>query len=371
MAVAIYMYDLLGGGVERQNLIIAEELQRQGANVSLVLHRLRGDLSEQVPAGLRVIDLASSRTLLDVPRLVSFLRAEKPDILLANLDLNNVAALLAKALSFSATKVVICQHNSMGSAFTADENWLYRWIPVFYRLLAPLIARAVAVSDGVAAELKELCGLSNAQVLTITNPVVGPDFITRSYYAADHAWLQQTAKPTFITAGRLVAQKDHATMIRALAIHRARFDSRLLILGGGPLKGKLQDLVMELGLSQSVDLIGFQSNALPFIRQADAFLLSSRSEGFGNVIVEALGCGTPVIATACDYGPAQILDNGRYGVLVEPNHPAALAGAMDEVATLRERFPAKLLRQRAEEFSVAACTLRYREMFNSLVTRSG
>ena len=113
----------------------------------------------------------------------------------------------------------------------------------------------------------------------------------------------------------------------------------------------------------AVDFVGFRDNALPFFRQADAFLLSSRCEGFGNVIVEALGCGTPVISTRCDYGPSEILDNGRFGLLVEPQNPAELADAMDQVATLRERFPAEMLRQRAGDFSYAACASRYMAMF--------
>ncbi len=117
MSVAIYLHDLSGGGVERQSLIIAEEFRRHGVDVTLVVHQLRGQLLDQVPAGLRVIDLGSSRTLHDVPRLARFLRREEPDILVANVDLNNVAALLAKGLAFSRTKIVICQHNPISAGY--------------------------------------------------------------------------------------------------------------------------------------------------------------------------------------------------------------------------------------------------------------
>src|SRR5271167_2050502 len=159
MSVAIYMHDLTGGGVERQCLIIAEEFRRNGIDVTLVLHRLRGPLMNLVPSDLRIVDLQSSRTLMDVPRLARFLRVEKPDILLSNVDLNNVAALLAKAISFSATKVVICQHNPISSSFVSGEKWLYRYIAWSYRMLAPLLSRAVAVSDGVAVELGKVARL--------------------------------------------------------------------------------------------------------------------------------------------------------------------------------------------------------------------
>lgn len=366
MSVAIYMHDLSGGGVERQSLIIAEEFRRHGADVTLVLHRRRGQLLDHVPAGLRTVDLNSSRTLMDVAGLVRFLRKEKPDILLSNVDLNNIAALLAKGLSFSETKVVICQHNSFSSGFVAGENRLYRYIARSYRTLSPLISRAVAVSSGVARELATIAGLPSELVLTINNPVVGPDFHARSQEIADHPWFHDFAGPVFVTAGRLVQQKDHESMIRAFAIHRRQSDSRMIILGIGPLRNMLSDLIDRLNLTDSVDLLGFRDNALPYFRQADAFLLSSRCEGFGNVIVEALGCGTPVISTDCDYGPSEILDKGRYGVLVEPQNPAAMAEAMNQVAALRERFPAEMLRQRAGEFSYAACASRYMTMFKVL-----
>ena len=333
----------------------------------MVLHRLSGQLLDQVPAGLRIVNLGSPRTLLDIPRLVRFLRAERPDILLSNLDLNNIAALLAKGLSLSRTKVVVCQHNPISSSFVAGQNWLYRYIPRFYRMLSPLISRAIAVSAGVAEELQVLARLPRESILTINNPVVGPDFAARSQEAVSHPWFNEPRKSLFVTAGRLVPLKDHEMMLRALAIHRQRFDSRLIVLGTGPLQQALADLVAQLGLTTAVDFLGFQGNVLPFFRQANAFLLSSRCEGFGNVMVEAMGCGTPVISVRCAHGPAEILNEGQYGVLVNSRDPRAFAEAMDQVETLREKFPAETLRQRAMEFSYSACASRYMAVFEELV----
>jgi glycosyltransferase involved in cell wall biosynthesis len=366
MSVAIYLHDLSGGGVERQSLIIAEEFRRQGVDVTLLLHRLRGQLLDQVPAGIRIVDMNSSRTLTDIPRLVRFLRTEQPDILLSNGDLNNVAALLAKGMSFGSTKLVICQHNPISANFVACENWMYRYVGLFYRMLSPFLSQAVAVSEGVAGELGAIAGLRKERILTINNPVVGLDFKERSEAPIDHPWFQDRDRPIFVTAGRLVPQKDHDTMLRALAIHRKQFDSRLIVLGVGPLQTALRDLAVRLDIAKSVDFVGFQANSLPFLRQADAFLLSSRCEGFGNVIVEALGCGTPVISSRCEHGPTEILDNGRYGMLVQPRDPVALAAAMDQVQTLRERFPIGMLRRRAADFSYAACTSQYMTMFKAL-----
>lgn len=211
-----------------------------------------------------------------------------------------------------------------------------------------------------------MAGLPKAHVLTIHNPVIGPDFHDRCQHPVEHPWFGQPEQPVFVTAGRLVVQKDHETMLRALAIHRQHANSRLIILGTGPLREALNALVAELDLSDAVDFVGFQANALPYFKHADAFVLSSRCEGFGNVLVEALGCGTPVISARCAHGPAEILEEGRYGVLVEPRSPEALAAGMDQVAFLRDRYPAALLRQRASDFSYAACSSRYMSMFKAL-----
>ena len=204
-------------------------------------------------------------------------------------------------------------------------------------------------------------------MLTINNPVVGPDFQDRCNEDIAHPWFNQPNRPVFVTAGRMVAQKDHEAMLQALAIHRRTMDSRLILLGTGPLQDHLRSVADRLGLTDAVDFAGFHPNTLPFFRQADAFLLSSRAEGFGNVLVEAMGCGTPVISTRCEHGPREILEHGRYGVLVETGDPEALAAAMNGVDHFARALSRRiLLRRRANEFSYAACASRYMALFKSL-----
>ena len=367
--VAIYMHDLSGGGVERQSLALATELQLLGFDITLVLHQMRGELREQLSPHLRTVDLESNRTIRDIPRLAAFLSREKPDILLANVDHNNVAALLAKAMAASRTNVVICQHNPISTDFYHGLSWTYRGIPSAYRLASPLIARAIGVSRGISRELESIAHLPAHKVVTINNPVIGPDFAYRSGASVTHPWLEERAAPVFVCAGRLVPQKDHQTLLRALALHRQRIPSRLLLLGTGPLRESLETLAEELGVTDAIQFLGFQDNPLPWFRRADAFVLSSRSEGFGNVLVESMWCGTPVIATDCPHGPAEILDGGRYGVLVPANDPAALAAAMDGASTIRARFPPTLLKARAAEYTNSGCAERYAQLFRSIIPR--
>ncbi len=366
MSAAIYIHDLSPGGVERQSLVLAHELQRRGVDIVLVVHQLRGELLPLLPAGIPVVNLHSARTLQDVFRLRRFILKEQPDVFLANVDHNNVAAALAKALSGIETKLVICQHNPLTAGFHATVNWKHRVVPWLYRRLSNQIDHAVAVSDGIAHELIQ-AGLPSDKVSTIFNAVIGDDFQERASLPIHHPWLVRRDRPVFVTAGRLVEMKDHRTLLRAFAIHLRQRPSRLMVLGVGPKLDELRSLAAELGIAEHVAFEGFVPNPLPYMRAADGFVLSSRSEGFGNVLVEAMGCGTPVISTACPHGPADILQHGIYGILVPPRDPEALAPAFGQVLDQRGRWPAALLRERAGAFSYGACADAYAGLLRSLV----
>src|SRR3978361_1412843 len=358
-SVAIYMHDLAGGGVERQAIQLAHTLQVNGLSVVLVLHQLRGELQAMIPTSIRAVDLQSRRTLHDVPLLARFLRRERPTILLSNLDHNNVAAVLAAQLAAIGTRVVICQHNAISSGFSAGLGWSYRAIPLSYRMLSPFIHAAVAVSEGVAEELHILAHIPRHKIKLIHNAVIDGDFQSRAEQPVTHGWMDEPHVPVFVTAGRLVPLKDHEALLHALALYRRRQQGRLLVLGTGPLLHNLQALADELRSADAVEFLGFQENPLPYFRQAAAFVLSSYSEGFGNVLVEAMGCGTPLIYPDWRHAPAEILDRGRYDALVPTRDPYALARAMDDVADMRRRWPVDLLKARAAKFSTAACAAAY------------
>ncbi len=364
--VAIYFHDLSPGGVERQTLVLAKELQARGMDVVLVLHRLRGELIPLLPLELPVVVLGSRRTLQDVPRLRRFLLDTRPDILLANVDINNIAAALANAMAGTRTRLVICQHNPLSADYHATVNWRHRFVPWCYRLLASRIDHAVAVSSGIAGELLR-SGIAPAKVSVISNAVIGEDFNERAAVPVSHPWLVNKDRPVFVTAGRLVAMKDHATLLQAFALHLRKRPSRLILLGDGPMLQLLRDRAHAAGIADDVAFEGFVPNPLPYMRAADAFVLSSRSEGFGNVLIEAMGCGTPVISTDCPHGPREILAHGEFGILVPPRDPAALAPALSLILDQREQWSGDRVRSRAAAFSYEACADRYAALFDSLI----
>jgi glycosyltransferase involved in cell wall biosynthesis len=365
ISAAIYIHDLSPGGVERQCLVLARELQARGVDIILVVHQMRGELLPLLPPGIPVVNLHSTRTLHDIWRLRRFLRDEQPDVFMANVDHNNIAAALAKAVSGTGTKLVICQHNPLTEGFHATVNWKHRVVPLFYRALASRIDHAVAVSRGIAGELVD-AGLPRTKVSTIFNAVIGDDFEDRANVAIHHPWLAKKDRPVFVSAGRLVEMKDHRTLLRAFAIHLEHRPSRLMVLGTGPMLGELQALATSLGISEHVSFEGFVRNPLPYMRAADAFVLSSRSEGFGNVLVEAMGCGTPVISTDCPHGPADILGRGQYGILVPMRDPDVLAPAFGRILDERDNWPRNRLRARARAFSYETCADGYARLFRRL-----
>jgi glycosyltransferase involved in cell wall biosynthesis len=368
-SAAIYIHDLSPGGVERQCLVLARQLQARGVNVVLVVHQMRGELVPLLPPGIPVVNLDSSRTLQDVWRLRRFMLDEQPDVFMANVDHNNIAAALAHALAGTNTKLVICQHNPLSAGYHATVNWKHRVVPWFYRALASRIDHAVAVSEGIADELVA-AGLPRDKVSTIYNAVIGDDFEKRANVPILHPWLADKDRPVFVTAGRLVEMKDHRTLLRAFAIHVGQRPSRLVVLGVGPMLDELRILARSLGIAEHVAFEGFVPNPLPYMRVADAFVLSSRSEGFGNVLVEAMGCGIPVLSTDCPHGPAEILAHGKYGVLVPPRDPDALALGFGRILDERALWPRDRLRARAAAFSYGACAEGYEELFRRLVQKS-
>jgi glycosyltransferase involved in cell wall biosynthesis len=370
LSAAIYIHDLSPGGMERQCLVLARELRARDVDVTLVVHQLHGALLPLLPSGVPVVSLDSPRTLQDVFGLRRYLRDARPDVFMANVDHNNIAASIAKALARTRTKLVICQHNPLSSGYHATVNWKHRVVPWCYRALSPFIDHAVAVSTGVAGELTRLAGLPTGKISTIFNAVIGGDFAQRAAQPVDHPWLTDKDRPVYITAGRLVETKDHRTLLRAFAIHLRRRPSRLMILGTGPMLEELSGLAAELGIAEHVEFAGLVANPLPLMRAADAFVLSSRAEGFGNVLVEAMGCGTPVISTDCPHGPGDILERGHYGILVPPQDPEALAPAFGRIVDEAGRWPSDLLRTRAEAFSYDACADGYWSLFKGLAAFS-
>jgi glycosyltransferase involved in cell wall biosynthesis len=186
----------------------------------------------------------------------------------------------------------------------------------------------VAVSQGVAADLLELTDLPPSKVRVLPNPVVTPELVECAAQPLDDPWFTAGAAPVVLGAGRLDQQKDFPTLIRAFAAVRSKRAARLVILGEGPERARLESLVEELGIGEHVRLPGFVSNPFSYMARAAVFVLSSAWEGMPGVLIQAMACGAPVVATDCESGPREVLASGKYGRLVPVGDHAALAEAI-------------------------------------------
>lgn len=345
--LALYLPSLRGGGAERVMVTLANGFAERGYPVDLVLVRAEGPYLEGVADNVRVVGLEAARVATSLPRLVRYLRRERPVAMLSAMSHANVIAVLARQLAGVPTRIVVSEHANFSIARANAPSRRGRMMGHFMRWAYPHADRAVAVSKGVADDLANHVRLQSIGV--IYNPIVTDTLKTSSQGEPDHPWLAQADLPVVLGVGRLTPQKDFSTLIRAFGRLRETREARLVILGEGELRSQLEVLVHQLGLHEDVSLPGFKGNPYAYMRQADLFVLSSGWEGLPTVLVEAMACGTPVVSTDCPSGPSEILENGRWGRLVPVGDEAALAEAM--ITTLSETEPPDVV-GRAAEYSV-------------------
>ena len=215
------------------------------------------------------------------------------------------------------------------------------------------------MSQGVAEDLVRI-GLPSDKIKVIYNPIFTPALLEKAQQPLAHPWFSSNQPPVILGVGRLEKQKDFPTLIRAFAQVQQQRPFRLIILGEGPQRSQLEALVQEMGLMANVDMPGFVVNPYAYMNQSAVCVLSSAWEGFGNVLVEAMATGTPVVSTNCESGPAEILANGQYGKLVAVGDVEGMAEAIAN--TLNNPPNSQTLRQRAMEFSQERALAKYLEV---------
>jgi glycosyltransferase involved in cell wall biosynthesis len=321
--VALLLPELAGGGAERVLLEVAHGLVERDIEVDIVLVRPGGALRHAVPDAARVVDLHVARTLFAGRRLRRYFVRERPEVVISALTPTNVVNVVVTRLVRPRVRTIVTQHNMTAAHSTtkADRAGLRaaRW---FF----PRADRIVAVSEGVAADLVDRLGMDADNVAVIHNPVISGRLFADAGAPLEHPWLAHKQGRVLLAVGRLTAQKDFATLLRAVALLPP--DHRLVVLGEGELRDDLSDLADRLGIRERVDFPGFTANPYPSFARADVVVLSSRHEGLPTVLIEALPFDCGIVSTDCPSGPREILDQGRWGRLVPCGDPVALADAI-------------------------------------------
>jgi glycosyltransferase involved in cell wall biosynthesis len=356
MKISILLPDLRGGGVERIRIVLAHEFARAGHDVEFVLMQARGELLKEARASFSVVDLATPRARSLPFALARYLRQRRPDALLSAMWPLTVIAPLAQRLSGHRCKVLASEHGILSAQYR-DWGKLHR---LLLRLSTSLGYRNVdcriGVSAGVAADMAALSGISKDAFEVVYNPAprrAVPE--PAALDIADHLWSGPSGA-RILTVGTMKAVKNHPLILRAFAL-LDRPDARLMFVGKGDGREALLSLAHELGVTDRVIFAGFHPDPTPYYKTADLFVLSSNYEGFGNVIVEALATGTPVVSTDCPAGPAEILANGKYGRLVPVGDPEKFAKGIEEA--LQASHDTDALISRAAEFSPSIAAQSY------------
>ena len=327
--VAIFTANMDGGGAERAMLKLAGGIAEQGYDVDLVLSRAEGHYLREVPDSVRIVDLHARRVLSSIPCLVRYLRRERPSAMLTSMNYVNVVGIWARTIARVDTRLIVNEQNALSLETAHSPRLRHRLMPRLIRRFYPWADGVTSVARGTMDDLVRAAGVSPNLIQVVHNPIVTTELRELVAEPLDHPWFGPEQVPVVLGVGRLAPQKDFGTLIRAFARVVARRPCRLMILGDGPERASLEALVSEHGLTGSVGLPGWVSNPYAYMARAGVFVLSSRWEGLPSVLIEALFCRVPVIATDCLSGPREILDGGRYGALVPVGDEETLAARIE------------------------------------------
>lgn len=382
--LAIHVFDMRVGGVAISTVHLASALARRGHHVDLLLCRT-GPVLAQLPNSVKVVKLRPSlwfpaymliagealsmlailllyarqrvpifRSLLYVPALVRYLRRERPRALMSAKTVSNLVTLSAAKLARVPTRIVVSERIHL-SAKLRRAGWSSLGPAI--RRTYPAAHVCVACSEGVAEDVSNVAQMPRDDVVVIYSPVVHAGLAALRKAPLEHPWFVRDAPPVILGVGRLEAQKDFATLLKAFARVRSRRPARLVVLGEGRQRSELQALAGALGVAADVDLAGGVRNPHAYMARAAVFAMSSRLEGLSRVVVEALAAGCPVVSTDCASGPAEVLGGGVYGRLVPVGDSDAFAEAL--LATLDEAPSPARLQGRAGFFSVERSAERH------------
>lgn len=361
--ICFVLPSLNGGGAERAAVQILNGLDPNRWDRSMFLFAREGPYLGEVDPAIRIAAADTASRWGRWRALRSFVVGERPDLVMAFLSYFSV--LSAVRAANTGAKVIFNLQTPMSAFLTdADYQWRRRWHRAAFATVTRLGYGAadliVATSQGVADDLTRAFAVNPDRIRVLANPVDVARVRAASAQPIDAAILPPGPGPLIVAAGRLADAKNYPLMIEAFAALGQKMPVRLCILGEGELEGPLRQLIAARGLGDSVSLAGFQANPWKYIARADVFLLTSRYEGFGNVLIEAMACGVPVVATA-SAGTRDIVQHGLDGMLVEVHSPQSVAASVLGILESPERRAtmSRAAQRSADRFAIEQVLARY------------
>lgn len=376
LQVMFFLPQLGGGGAEMNAVRLAPGLIAAGVTPTYVVTRGPGSFADYLPDDVEVIVLdtgsvnsSTLRLIRAVKPLAKLVNERDPDILCPVMVTPTLSALAALRRCARKPAVMASIQNSLSVTHEAEPRLRDRLELQLIKRWFPRLDGVIALSKGVAAEIRDLVPVLDGCVHVVPNVGLPLPSQTRSAPHVTPASSSQSVR--LLACGRLTRQKDYPTLLRAFAKLEGGAVC-LDILGDGELGEELRKVAGELGISERVKFLGFQADPISRMQQADIFVLSSRWEGFGNVLVEAMSVGTPVVSTDCPHGPSDIIDHDITGLLVPPENPDTLATALQKMIDnpeLRSRI-GKAGQNRAHDFSTEKVGAQYAAVVGRFLART-
>lgn len=366
MRIFVVLPRLDGGGMERMRLHLIAEWVSQGIDVVLVVGQNKGELVSQVPKGISILEIAPKGPAQFLKGLFSAVREYRPTHILGAADDVNCMALLVTRLFARHVRVVVSVHNTLSQQILKSNGanrWKLRAIRFAMRVLYPRAAGVVAVSEGVADDLSRQIHMDRQRISVIYNPVITDDFYKKVKEPLPSDW-PRNGDPVILYVGRLTPEKRPDLLLLAFFEVLRHLPANLVVAGRGELSDRMASEIRRSDWGSRVHMMGFVPNPLPMMKAADVLVLPSDYEGLGNVLIEALACETPVVATDCPHGPAEILENGKWGRLVPRGNLNELTKGIIEALTLPGTASPQELRSRAAYFSVSTSAKQYMDLLS-------
>jgi glycosyltransferase involved in cell wall biosynthesis len=362
--IMFVIISLVGGGAEKVMIDIIRSIDPSRYEIELAVFEKKGVYLPMLPAHVRVCDL-HKKSRYDFPwliiRLASLLRQVKPDVVVSFMSYTNLIVVLAHLLSHGKAKIVIAEHVHLSTQLRRArlkylKGFLYG---VFYNFSDTCIVP----TDGIREDLIRSFHVKADKIKNIYNPV---DLVRiRQLKNESLGVFPVTAEKYIVAVGRLTWEKGYTYLLKAYSLICPEIEEQLLFLGEGEERKTLAALAKDLGLEKKVHFAGFYNNPYKFMKNASLFVLSSVTESFALVIVEAMASGVAVVATDCPSGPAEIISDGVNGILVPPADEKKLAEAMLRLLkdpALRNRLIANGIK-RAESFGIPRIVPSYEALF--------
>jgi glycosyltransferase involved in cell wall biosynthesis len=370
-----YIGSLAGGGAERVLIELLKNLSREKYHISLAINRPEGFFYDKIPGDVNVIDRSRLRKspydLKDrIFGLSKVIHQQQADLVVAFMIGAGRSLMRFHFLLDKRVKKIIRIGENPATKLSKNRSFAGRLLESFeIRRFLPKADALILTSNGIREELAASLNIVPDHIHIVHNPV---DIKKISSLKQETVHLpfrkDLNSHKLIVAAGRLVPEKGYDDMIEVFYKVKKKVPAKLVILGKGPLKNEIQDLINQKGLQDDVYMPGFVKNPWAYMNHADIYLSTSKSEGFHLSIAEAMACGVTPVATNCDYGPREIISDGVNGRLVPVGDITSIAEAITELLTNTDRRNqlSEMAKKRALDFDISEIVPKYEKLFDTI-----